>query len=99
MKGNNIETEFIQFIIDKYSPNAGATASKDDDQKFSDNADEGEDEAVTEKLNIHKIQMLNDRIRTNRKKLSVEQDSKKRQIRTLQIWIDQYEIRMERLKA
>jgi hypothetical protein len=49
-------------------------------------------------MNIHKIQMLNDRIRTNRKKLTIEQDSKKRQIRMLQIWIDQYQIRMERLK-
>jgi hypothetical protein len=49
-------------------------------------------------MNTHKIQMLNDRIRTNRKKLTIEQDSKKRQIRMLQIWIDQYQIRMERLK-
>lgn len=50
-------------------------------------------------MNFHKIQMLNDRIGTNRKKLTIEKDSKKRQILTLQIWIDQYQIRVTRLKA
>ena len=49
-------------------------------------------------MNIHKIQVLNDRIVTNRKKLTIEKDSKKRQILTLQIWIDQYQIRMTQLK-
>lgn len=46
MKGNNIETEFINFIIDKYSPNTGATASNDDDQRSFNNEDGDEDEAV-----------------------------------------------------
>ncbi len=50
-------------------------------------------------MNIHKIQMLNDRIRTNRKKLTTEKDSKKRQILNLQIWIDQYQIKMTQLKG
>ncbi len=49
-------------------------------------------------MNVHKIQVLNDRIITNRKKLSIEKDSKKRHILTLQIWIDQYQIRMTQLK-
>ena len=49
-------------------------------------------------MNVHKIQVLNDRIITNRKKLTTEKDSKKRQILTLQIWIDQYQIRMTQLK-
>jgi hypothetical protein len=49
-------------------------------------------------MNVHKIQVLNDRIITNRKKLTIEKDSKKRQILTLQIWIDQYQIRMTQLK-
>ena len=49
-------------------------------------------------MNVHKIQVLNDRIITNRKKLTIEKDSKKRQILTLQIWIDQYQIRVTQLK-
>ncbi len=115
MKKKNIETDFIRFIIEEYSPSPGATASKDNDEKSSgataskngnekspDAQGEDEDGVVVEKLlleNIHKIQMLDDRIRTNRKKLSIEKDSKKRQILNLQIWIDQYQIRVTRLKA
>jgi predicted nucleic acid-binding Zn-ribbon protein len=111
MKNRNIETDFIKFIIDKYSPKPGATASENDSQKDSNDEDEEEDEKVIEGLlefkNIkartevasHKIQMLNDRINANRKKLSVEKDSKKRQILNLQIWIDQYQIRMTQLKS
>ncbi|SEN22176.1 hypothetical protein SAMN05192574_102818 [Mucilaginibacter gossypiicola] len=53
MKKKNIETDFIQFIIDKYSPNPGATASKNDDEKSSDEQsdnDEDENQEVVEKL-------------------------------------------------
>ncbi|MES2266160.1 MAG: hypothetical protein V4520_05345 [Bacteroidota bacterium] len=53
MKKRNIETDFIQFIIDKYSPNTGATASKNSDDKPSDEQSENnddEDQEVVEKL-------------------------------------------------
>ncbi len=53
MQRKNIETDFIQFIIDKYSPNPGATASKDDDKKSSDDQSDDEDDnyqEVVEKL-------------------------------------------------
>ncbi len=102
MKNKNIETDFVKFIIDKYSPNPGATASKNDNAKDSDEEDEDEDEEVNEAsatINVHKIQMLNDRISANRKKLAIEKDSKKRQILNLQIWIDEYQIRVTRLKS
>jgi hypothetical protein len=100
MKNKNIETDFVKFIIDKYSPNPGAAASKNDSGKDSD--DEDENEKINEAsavISVHKIQMLNDRIRANGKKLSVEKDSKRRQILNLQIWIDQYQIRMTQLKS
>lgn len=49
MKKKNIETDFIKFIIDKYSPSPGATASKDDNKNPSPDAKD-EDEEVVEKL-------------------------------------------------
>jgi hypothetical protein len=93
MKNKNIEVDFVKFVVDKYSLNSGATASKNDDDDGNGKINE-----VSAAISVHKIQMLNDRISKNRKKLSIEKDSKKRQIRMLQIWIDQYQIRMERLK-
>jgi|GEM_PF-2730797 len=111
MKNKNIETDFVKFIIDKYSPNSGATASKNENEKDSNEEGEEEDEKVIEgileyknfkakpELASSKIKMLNDRISANRKKLAIEKDSKKRQILNLQIWIDEYQIRVTRLKS
>jgi hypothetical protein len=53
MQKKNIETDFIQFIIDKYSPNPGTTASKDDDKKSSD--DQSDDEDDTDQEVIEKL--------------------------------------------
>lgn len=49
MTKRKIEIEFINFIIDKYSPTINATASKEDEQS-TDSDDQNEDEEVVEKL-------------------------------------------------
>lgn len=56
MKKSNIEKSFVQFIIDKYNPSPGATASKNDNKNAppddEDTDDEDESSSTVEKLLI-----------------------------------------------
>lgn len=49
-------------------------------------------------MNYKKINQIENRISQNRKKLSKEKDSKKKQIRQLRIEIDVIRTKLERLK-
>ncbi len=49
-------------------------------------------------MNFQKIRKMEDTITKNRKKLSEEKNSKKREILRLRIGIDEYRVKLERLK-
>ncbi|MCE2972508.1 MAG: hypothetical protein LW852_03600 [Sediminibacterium sp.] len=49
-------------------------------------------------MNNQKIKLIEDRISRNRKKLMEEKNSKKREILRLRIGIDEYKLKLERLK-
>ena len=49
-------------------------------------------------MNFQKIRKIEDTITKNRKKLSLEKDYKKREILRLRIAIDEYRVKLEKLK-
>lgn len=49
-------------------------------------------------MNFQKIRLIEDRITKNRKKLTEEKDPKKRESLRLKIGIDEYRMKLERLK-
>jgi hypothetical protein len=49
-------------------------------------------------MNYQKVKQIEDRISRNRKKLMEEKNSKKREILRLRIGIDEYKLKLERLK-
>jgi hypothetical protein len=54
MKKSNIEKSFVQFIIDKYNPSPGTTASKSDNKNPSPD-DEDTDEEETSSSTVEKL--------------------------------------------
>lgn len=49
-------------------------------------------------MDYNKIREIEDRIKENKKKLNIEKESKKREILKLKIGIDEYKIKLEKLK-
>jgi len=49
-------------------------------------------------MNFQKIKTIQDKIRENQKKLTIETDPKQKKILQLKIWINQYEVKIEQLK-
>jgi hypothetical protein len=49
-------------------------------------------------MNYQKTRQIEERISKNRKKLMEEKDSKKKEILRLRIGIDEYKLKLERLK-
>lgn len=52
----------------------------------------------TNKMNYQKTRQIENRISLNKKKLTEEKDSKKKEILKLKIGIDEYKLKLERLK-
>jgi hypothetical protein len=50
------------------------------------------------KMNFKKIREIEDRITKNRMKLMEEKDSKKKEVLRLKIGIDEFKVKLERLK-
>jgi hypothetical protein len=49
-------------------------------------------------MNFQRIRIIEDRISQNRQKLMKETDNKKKEILRLKIQIDEYKVKLERLK-